>query len=333
MGGPRNLTEIEPFLVSLLGDPAMVRLPFFIKPWQGRLAARWARKRTPKVTARYRQIGGGSPLISHTDQLAEDLQTRLRDKGLEAMGKATYRYSRPGVDQALEEMEREGVRRLTQLSLYPHFSHTTTGSSLAATDTLLNGDRAGWQVTTIDSWGEENGYLDLLEEQVREALARGGGTSSDTNIHDDERPNTALLCSAHGLPRRYVENGDPYLDQVTATFRALSRRLDPLECRLGFQSQMGPVKWLEPTSSQMVAQLAEEGYSRLLVLPLGFVCDHIETLYDMDILLFEQALEAGFESFRRLPAFNDQETFVEFLAELIIGKLETTPTTRNEDDT
>lgn len=332
MGGPRDLTGIEPFLKALFSDPAMVRLPFFMRPWQGRLAARWAHKRAPGVEERYRRIGGGSPLVEHTDQLARNLETRLRTGGLEAVVRGAHRYCQPDVATALDELERLGVDRLGLLPLYPHFSHTTTGSSLAAAKAALNGQPSQWPVTILDDWGAEAGYLDLLEAQVRAALSMGEGSLPDRGEGPGDETPTALLCSAHGLPRRYIEAGDPYLEQVTATFRALGQRLEPLECRLGFQSQLGPVKWLEPTSSQVISQLAREGYRKLLVLPLGFVCDHLETLYDMDVVLRERAQAEGFESFRRLPAFNDHPGFVELLANLITGRLESEMKTRNDDD-
>lgn len=332
MGGPREQDDIEPFLKALLSDPAMVRLPFFMKPWQERLATRWAHKRAPKIKERYRQIGGGSPLIQITDKLAKDLEIKLRTGGLETVVRAAYRYGRPQVAQVLDDMGRLGVNKLTQLPLYPHFSHTTTGSSFTASSAALDGEGAHWTVTTIEAWGNEAGYLDLLEEQVRAALASEGATISESQSNGEGTPPVALLCSAHGLPKRYIEAGDPYLEQVTTTFQALSQRLDPLECRLGFQSQMGPVQWLEPTSSQVISNLANKGYRKLLVLPLGFVCDHIETLYDMDLILREEALEAGFTSFKRLPAFNNDGAFVTLLANLINREHEQIIHSRNNDD-
>lgn len=330
MGGPTSLEEVEPFLAALLSDPAMVQLPRLLRPFQRCLMARAARKRAVRTRRWYEQMGGGSPLVATTDSLAAKLQARLREGGREGASagrspdsggfkgvavQAAYRYSQPDAAEALARLRQAGARRLLLLSLYPHYSHTTTGSSLGAVREALEVDDH-WREppVMVEAWPDHPGYLDLLEAQVREGLTELG---LPERPDEGEVSEVALLCSAHGLPVSYIRAGDPYYGQLKSTFEALRERLAPLECYLGFQSRLGRREWLGPGSLQVIEKLAAEGRCRLVVLPLGFVCEHIETLYEMDILLRAQADKVGLETFHRIPAFDDQKPFVELLATMI----------------
>jgi ferrochelatase len=308
MGGPERLDDIEPFLRNLFADRNIIPLPG-PAPLRRMLAALIANRRARKVAGRYRAIGGGSPLVRITQAQAAALEQALSERGIPAAVRAAMRYSAPRTTDVVEALRREGIRRFTALSLYPHYSRTTTGSSLDDLREALAAS-TGATLEVIDRWGDDPAYARLLADRI----TAGVGT-----LRREAGGEVRVILSAHGLPVRVIESGDPYLAEVERTAAAVGRLLGDIPWRLSFQSRLGPVKWLEPTTGSTIAEAAGDGVRGLLLVPLGFVSDHIETLYDLDIVYREEAARAGIPHYRRLAAFNTDPVFIALLASLAAG--------------
>ncbi len=305
LGGPDSLDAIRPFLENLFSDPEILRFPLsglIQKP----LARFIASRRSRKVMDNYRAIGGGSPLLEITRAQAGAL---LRELGGEEAGWSVHlsmRYWHPRAREAAAELASRGVNRAIALPLYPHFSRATTGSSLRDLEEGLRAEGlADLPCREIRSWYDHPGYVGALTETVREGL--------------EGLPGATVLFSAHSLPVRLIDEGDPYLSHIQGTVAAVEERLEGVPTRLAFQSRAGPVRWLEPSVEEMLRTLAEEGVKRLLVVPVSFVSDHIETLYEIDVEYGELARSLGIPEFRRVPALNTRPSFIRALAQIVRG--------------
>jgi ferrochelatase len=305
MGGPDSIEAVEPFLFNLFSDRDIIRIgPAFLQP----LIARFiARRRTSKSAAFYEQIGGRSPIRELTELQARALESRL---GPEFRCFVAMRYSKPSTIEALAAVKREGISRIIALSLYPHYSRATTGSSINELKRVLALSGSEFSVTYIDRFFEHPLYIEALAGRIEEGLS-----------NFSEREMAHLLFSVHSLPQSLIEEGDPYLDHILDTVRLVMERFDDMDYHLAFQSRAGPVKWLEPSTEEMLRDLAAAGCEDLLVVPLSFVSDHIETLYEIDIQYAEEARVLGIKNFRRAPSLNDSPLFIECLAELVLKSM------------
>jgi ferrochelatase len=298
MGGPDSLGAVRPFLQNLFSDPEILPVPGPVR-W---LLARWiAARRAPRSAANYRVIGGKSPL-------AEITRAQARALG-EALGSGyrvhvAMRYWNPRAQEAARQVRAERAARVVALPLYPQYSRATTGSSLADLAAALSAEGVGGLPRiVVPSWHDFGPYADALAEAVKEALEGLAGAT--------------VLFSAHGLPVRLIEKGDPYLEQIQGTVAAVMERLPGVPHRLAFQSRVGPVRWLEPAVGDALRTLAREGVRRLVVVSVSFVSDHIETLHEIDVEYAELARHLGFEAFRRTPSLNTRPAFIHALAELV----------------
>jgi ferrochelatase len=324
LGGPDDLRAVEPFLVKLFSDREIIELPLgrFVQPAFARLIAK---VRGPGVRRNYQLIGGGSPQLPITRAQAAALEDRLNHPFMgAATGRAprpgfqrfrvqiAMRYSQPSSADALERLEEERITRIVTLPLFPHWSKATTGSSQGELRRTLEEPRwrdRSFHVTHIDQYPDDPVYLDAFADTVRRAYDR---------LSAEGRRRGAVLFSAHGLPERFVTAGDPYVAQIEATMRGLLERLElPIRHALGYQSRTGPVKWIGPGTEEMIGRLAAEGVEHLLIVPLSFVSDHIETLYEVDILFREAAEKAGIREYVRPDALNTHPLFIESLARLV----------------
>jgi ferrochelatase len=309
MGGPDSLDAVEPFLFNLFRDPDLIPLPLgFV--WQRGFARMVSRARARVVREFYRQIGGRSPLGDITRAQAEALERRLNARAPGAYRcLVAMRYTQPFTDEALRAVAATGARTLVALSLYPHYTTATTGSSLWELRHQLAGPppaAGAVQYLEIERWPEEPAYLDALAAQVRRGLAE----------FSDEK-SVELLFSAHGLPVSFIEKGDPYVDDLQRTIAGVLARLGgERRWRLSFQSRAGKARWLEPSTDEALRLLARAGRTDVLCIPLSFVSDHIETLYEIDLLFGGQARELGL-NFHRAPSLNTEPAFIEALAALV----------------
>jgi protoporphyrin/coproporphyrin ferrochelatase len=318
LGGPEKLEDVRPFLYNLFSDPEIIRLPF---PWlQKPLAWFISTSRARKSQENYRKIGGGSPLRRITEAQAAAIQQSLQLKGQEAAVYIGMRYWHPFTEEALAQIKRDGIKRLVILPLYPQFSISTSGSSFRLLEQLWRKDPYLQQIdyTAIPSWYERPGYLKAMAQLIARELDRAE--------HPDE---AQIFFSAHGVPRSYVEEaGDPYQEEIEACTRAIVQTLNrPNPYTLAYQSRVGPVEWLQPYTEDAIAELAERGVKSLVVVPLSFVSEHIETLEEIDIEYRELAEHAGIENFHRVPALDTHPGFIEDLADLVVEALQAPPQT------
>lgn len=313
MGGPDRLDDVQPFLYNLFSDREIIRLgPSFL---QKPLAWLISRRRAGKSRSNYARIGGGSPLKAITRRQANALGAALAEDG-EFVVTMAMRYWPPLAEEVIEELLAHEVRRVIVLTLYPHYSKATTGSSLAEFRRQLQRLAPQLTLLTIESWPDQHEYIEALAETVAAGRQSFGPACEP-----------ALIYSAHSLPVSFIEQGDPYVDHLKKTIAALEN-VTKLPGTLCYQSRSGPVQWLEPSTLATIEQLARQGCRDLLVLPISFVSDHIETLYEIDMLFKDHAASLGMR-LQTCPALNDQPTFIAALRRLVLSAAELTPRSGN----
>ena len=303
LGGPDSLEAVEPFLVNLFSDPFLIRIP--LRGWLRRKFAQWvARKRAPHVRQLYAEIGGRSPIEPITRKQAEMLQAELGE-GYRCY--PAFSAWTPYIREAVSAAERDGCERLIGVSLFPQWCSATTASVLH--DLRAEAKRRDLPVLEVDRYPEDPMYLDALASTVQEALLR---------FPPEERAQVHVLFSAHGVPVSIIKKGDPYEREVRATVEGVRARLPPGQpWSLSWQSKVGPVKWLEPSTADHLPALARAGVSRVLVVPVAFVSDHIETLHEQRILLRGIAEQAGIRRYEVANALNDSVLYARALARLV----------------
>ncbi|MBV5318586.1 MAG: ferrochelatase [Desulfobulbaceae bacterium] len=300
LGGPGRLEDIRPFLINLFSDRQIIRLgPAFL---QTTIARFIAYRRAPKSMANYAQIGGGSPLREKTEEQARALEKLLTKDG-NFVVRSCMRYWHPFADEALREMAAAQVREIIALPLYPHYSIATTGSSLSDLHRTNQQSQLQIPIKEIHAWPAEPQYIACLAARIEEGVRRF-----------DEEP-VHLIYSAHSLPVQFIKEGDPYVDDLEQTIRAIEQ-LTGIRGKLCYQSRSGPVEWLGPALPEIITELAAQGAKNMLVMPLSFVSDHVETLFEIDIQYRQMAEGLGmhFESTR---ALNADPLFIEALANLV----------------
>ncbi len=299
LGGPEKPEDVRPFLFNLFSDRRIIRLgPAFL---QKSIARMIVRKRAPESIANYRRIGGGSPLGERTAEQARALMQGLRADG-DFVVQPCMRYWHPFAGEALAALRAVRADRIIALPLYPHYSLATTGSSLA--DLHQENNRAGLHIpiSAIHAWPEEPHYIACLAERIREGMA----CFQDGPVQ--------LLYSAHSLPVRCIAEGDPYVNDLERTIQAVEA-VTGIPGRLCYQSRSGPVEWLGPSLPE-----AASACRNLLVMPLSFVSDHIETLYEIDIQYRRLAESLGMHLVST-RALNSDPLFIEGLRALVLGRL------------
>ncbi len=309
MGGPDSLSAIRPFLARLFSDRELIRLP--LAPITQPLFA-WVVSglRARHVRRYYEEIGGGSPIAELTDRQRAALEGTLGKSGGNYRVYVGMRYWHPLAKHAVLEMKEDGVARAIALPLYPQYCAATTGSSLSDLRRWIRWAGADFPLTEIRSWPDHPGYIAALCAKIGETLEGTPGTGK-----------THLLFSAHGVPRSFIDGGDPYQVETEKTVAAVMERFPAISHSVSYQSRLGRTEWLKPDTVQEVIRLGREGVKRLAVVPVSFVSDHIETLHELDIRLRETAREAGIVTFLRVPAFNDSPAFIEALKEIVLARL------------
>ena len=308
LGGPERIQDVGPFLYNLFADPEIIRLP--IPALQKPLAWLISTLRSNKSQEAYRSIGGGSPLRRITDQQARELQSLLRQRDVDATTYVAMRYWHPFTESAVADMKADGIEQVVVLPLYPHFSISTSGSSFRELQRLRQGDErfAQLPLRAIRSWHDHPGYLKAMAQLI------------DREIDACVDPSTAhVFFSAHGVPKSYVEEaGDPYQKEIESCAELIMKTLGRENpWTLAYQSRVGPVEWLQPYTEEALEELGEKGVKELVVVPISFVSEHIETLEEIDIEYREIATEAGVSNFRRVPALDTDPTFIASLADLV----------------
>ena len=264
LGGPEKTADVEPFLVNLFSDRQIIRLgPPFLQKF---IARRIARRRAPKSSENYRLIGGGSPIRRITEQQGAALE-RLLGPGY--MVRSCMRYWHPFADEAVREVAAAGGGRIIALPLYPHYSIATSGSSFSDLRQTVLRLAPALPILEIRSWPTEPAYVRCLARRILDGLALFDGMQ------------VQVVYSAHSLPKKFIAEGDPYVDEIRQTITEVEEATGQAGV-LCFQSRSGPVEWLEPSTPDMLRQLAGRGCRNVLMVPISFVSDHVETLYEIE---------------------------------------------------
>jgi ferrochelatase len=319
---------VRPFLYNLFSDRNIIRLgPSFMQKPLAYLISTFRSKKTKQM---YSLIGGKSPIVDITTAQAKALEEALKSKILASASRLRrqnlkskiafkvyvgMRYWHPFIEEVIPDIYKNGIRRIVALTLYPHYSVTTTGSSVLKLKEVLKDYPL--ETSYISEWFNHPQYIEALVDLIREGIesftpsltlpprvgGRGGG-----DIH--------VLFSAHSLPQEFIDRGDPYVDHIKGTISEITKLL-PVTWHLSYQSKTGPVKWLEPATEDKLKELARDGVRSVLVVPISFVSDHIETLYEIDILYKNMAQELGI-TLKRVNSLNIHPVFIKALADMVI---------------
>ena len=303
LGGPDSLAAVEPFLYNLFCDPDIINFPgSFLarKP----LAKLISVSRSKSKRQDYASIGGGSPIRRLTEQQARALEVALQPH-LPARTIVAMRYWHPDTQAAISNLESAPYDELVLLPLYPHYSFATTGSSLKEWNRY---HKPRVPVHLIDHFFDHPDYISGIVERINGLLRQ---LPKPDQVH--------LVFSAHGLPMSLVQKGDPYPQHIEATVRLICEMgAWPNPHTLCFQSRVGPQKWLQPSLTGTIEKLAGSGVRRMLVIPISFLTEHIETLHEINIEAREQAESLGIHDFHMMPALNDSPLLIRALADLVL---------------
>jgi ferrochelatase len=307
LGGPDRPEAVRPFLENLFTDPAILRVPGFIRPWLGRFIAA---RRTKAASENYAVLGGKSPLLELTEEQARALEAALAPT-LDARCFVAMRYWHPFADEAAAAVRDFAPDEILLLPLYPQFSTTTTGSSLADWERAAKTAGLTAPSTTLCCWHSDDGFAAATAALVRAAYEKARAELPP------EVP-LRVLFSAHGLPESIVKRGDPYQWQVERSVAAVVERLgiEGLDHVVCYQSRVTPQKWIGPSTEDEIERAGHEK-TAVLVCPIAFVSDHSETLVELDVEYREEAEKAGVPGYFRVPAQNSDPGFIAALAALV----------------
>jgi protoporphyrin/coproporphyrin ferrochelatase len=320
LGGPDRLASVEPFLFNLFNDPAIISAP---APLRWLIAKLIAKRRAPIAREIYRHLGGGSPLRANTEAQALALEAALGGS-VEVRCFVAMRYWHPFTEDAVRDVAAWAPEKIVLLPLYPQYSTTTTGSSLAAWRRAAR--KAGLAAPTIAicCYPRAQGFIAAVAERVRAGLAEAAKFGTPR-----------VLFSAHGLPKKIVAAGDPYRWQVEETCRAIVAKLarsdfgwpnlDHVVC---YQSRVGPLEWLTPSTDREIERAGAERRP-LVIVPVAFVSEHSETLVELDIEYRKLGQRTGVPAYIRVPTVATAPAFIEALAVLVRGALRSETATRS----
>jgi len=312
LGGPDSLDAVEPFLLNLFLDPDILPLgPLGLlrRP----IAKLISSRRSLPVRGRYAQIGGRSPIGPLTERQRQSLVQAVSPY-IEPVAVTAMRYWHPLTSEAVDALRKAGpLDELVLLPLYPHYSYATTLSSLKEWRRVYGNPNGGPPLRTIEHYFDHPLYIRALVQRIGSVLRQFPDSS---RVH--------LVFSAHGLPMSLVERGDPYPRQIEETVRLTCEQGAkefsgwPRTHLICYQSRVGPAKWLQPPLTGTLGRLGHEGVKEMLVVPISFVTEHIETLHEINIEAREEARKRGIETFRMMPAVGDSPLFIDTLKDLVL---------------
>jgi ferrochelatase len=298
LGGPRSLGEVESYLYELFSDPLLISAP--LGPFRPLVARLISRLRAPSSAEKYALIGGKSPIVEGTEGQARAL-ARVLGPGWSCH--LAMRCGHPNTEEGVREALAAGATRAVALPLYPQYANATTKSSLVELRRL-------WPkhlpLAEICTWHDHEGYLDASAAALRETLGA---------LPEAQRSSALVVFSAHGLPMSQVRKGDPYPGYIEHSARETARRAGVSDFQVTFQSRVGPAKWLGPDTVEFLEANARG--RAIVAVPIAFVSEHLETLYDLDILAKEAAQKGGATAYLRVPALGTRPDFVAALADVV----------------
>jgi ferrochelatase len=298
LGGPRSLDEVEPYLYELFSDPLVVTAPF--GPLRPLFAKLVSKTRAPSSAEKYALIGGKSPIVEGTEAQARALAAAL---GPAWSCHLAMRCGHPNTEEGVREALAAGAERAVAFPLYPQYANATTRSSLLEL-------RRVWPrakpLAEICTWHDHPRYLEASAAALRETMER---------VPAADREHVLVVFSAHGLPMSQVRKGDPYPGYVEHSARETARRAGATAYQVTYQSRVGPARWLGPDTIEFLEANARG--KAIVAVPIAFVSEHLETLYDLDILAKAAAEKAGARGFHRVPALGTRPDFVEAMAQVV----------------
>ena len=295
-GGPKSLDEVEPYLADIRGG----------RPTSQELI--------DEITERYRVIGGSSPILEITTAQAQGVEAALNDADAQAAGLqyrayVGMRHWYPYIEEIVPKMLADGVDEIAAIVMAPHYSRMSVGAYMGKLDKALQQAETTIPVTQVRSWKDEPAFIDAVARKVSEAL--------EHHFSEEERADVPILFTAHSLPARFLESGDQYPQELEASMELVARKLKPKNYRFAFQSQGSTADpWLGPSVEDTLEILKNEGHTNLLLVPFGFVCDHVEVLFDVDVEHKEQAQELGIR-LERPEMLNDDPGLIEAVASAV----------------
>ncbi|MEN2985242.1 MAG: ferrochelatase [Thermodesulfovibrionaceae bacterium] len=298
MGGPDSLEAVKPFLFNLFSDPYIANFGKFQKFF----AFLIANFRAKKVKAAYKKIGGKSPLKEITLSQAKALQESL---GENFKVRAAMRYWHPFLNTVINELKKEKIKKLIVIPLYPQFCTATTRSLIEEFKKLAD---KFFEYKIVESWSDFPPFVDAWIEKIQEAFSKFGN-------------DCFILFSAHGIPESLLKKGDPYIEEVKKTVKAIVEKMKlNKNYKICYQSKVGPIKWVQPSTEKVMTELANREIKKVLIVPISFVSDHIETLYEIDIVFKEKAKNLGIELYR-VASLNDSAKFINALKTLVLESI------------
>lgn len=311
LGGPDSDTAVEPFLFNLFNDPDIINFPlsFLFRRW---LARTISSKRAPRIIEQYNEIGGKSPIYGLTKLQAELLETEL-NREIDANVFIAMRYWRPFTHQAVEQILKGDFRKVILLPLYPHYSSSTTGSSFNEWKRAISRyPDLKKKSVLIRNYFDNDDYIDSIIGRIDEGLEK---------FDAEKRDDVFILFSAHGTPMKLVRQGDPYSNEIRKTVETVAKKRGLAKYKLCWQSKVGPQKWLTPSTPDVIKETINEGYKNLLIVPIAFVSDHLETLFELGIEYRKEAMEAGAEKYIVTEGLNGSPKFINALKNLVLKNL------------
>ena len=306
MGGPRTNADVPGFLKRIFSDPYIIRFPLskILQPFFAWMLTTFRSQATQK---RYQLIGGASPIFDSTREQASALQKELRVRGRALDVTFSFNYSSPLPSETIAEIKNSEKKYLLPLSLYPHYSLATTGSNMHYLHREAARHFPGLKFLPLPVYYRRDGYLNAFVQRIHEQLKPG-----------ETLDEFFLLFSAHGLPAYFLTEGDPYPFQIAETAGCILQKLNRTrDWMVSYQSDVGPIQWLKPSTENTLHALARRGIKKLLSIPISFVSDHIETLCEIDIEYRKVAEDAGITDFRMSSALECHPGFIEALADAV----------------
>ncbi len=305
LGGPGKIEEIEPFLYNLFCDPDIFHIPV----GQNIFAKIISKVRSGKVAKQYELIGGGSPIAELTEKQRVTLSEELKELNVDVY--TAMRYWHPLTKNVAAEVEKVNYDKIILLPLYPHYSIVTVGSSVNEWFRHYRGKKE--KVKIVKSYFNNPEYHQAVSAKIDETILK---------FPREERENVFILFSAHSTPQSVIDKGDPYQKEIISSVDSIMKlRGNSNRFGISYQSKVGPVKWLKPSTEGFIKKLGKEGITSLLVVPISFVSDHLETLYELGIEYRKTAIETGIKNYEVMNALNDSPQFIEALKNIAVKEL------------
>ncbi len=304
LGGPDSLDAVQPFLYNLFSDPDIFKIPV----GQKFFAKMISKRRAPIIQTEYEMIGGKSPINYWTEYQRKNLEVELRKETENVDVFTGMRYWKPLTKDVAKNFKHKEYDKIVLLPMYPHYSISTTGSSFNEWEKHYKGDPS--KLIFVNDYYNHEKYIEAVNNRISETIER---------LPDKFKENLQLIFSAHGTPVSLVKNGDPYSNQIKNSVEAVMKlRNFDYPHHLCYQSKVGPVKWLEPSTEDTIEKLAKENKKSLLVVPISFVSDHVETSYELDIEYRDVAKKCEIINYIVMKGLNDSHAFIEALKSITL---------------